>query len=258
MKFIRILPDTWASTRCPFSSSTRNMALGRGSTTVPSTSIASSLVIRSSHRRPRLHARPDLWAVLRDGDGVLEGTRQAAVLGDRRPAVFEDADLPGSHGHHRLDGQHHAGLEPWAAPGLPEVRHLRILVELPPDAVAHEGPHHPEAVALAVALHGVRDVAEAVAGTALADGLVEALARHVEQLLPPRRDGPHRQRDGAVGVVPLDDAAQVQPDDVPLGKAALLRRDAVDDLLVDGWAHRGRGAPGPPEGRLGAARTGES
>src|SRR6266566_1933986 len=33
----------WASTLCPFSSSTRNMALGRGSTTVPSTSIASSL-----------------------------------------------------------------------------------------------------------------------------------------------------------------------------------------------------------------------
>src|SRR5512132_2308046 len=33
----------WASTLCPFSSSTRNMAFGRGSTTVPSTSIASSL-----------------------------------------------------------------------------------------------------------------------------------------------------------------------------------------------------------------------
>src|SRR5436190_21615681 len=33
----------WASTLCPFSSSTRNMALGRGSTTVPSTSMTSSL-----------------------------------------------------------------------------------------------------------------------------------------------------------------------------------------------------------------------
>src|SRR5215210_4015201 len=31
----------WARTRCPLSSSTRNMALGRGSTTEPSTSIAS-------------------------------------------------------------------------------------------------------------------------------------------------------------------------------------------------------------------------
>src|SRR5262249_44682455 len=32
-----------ASTRCPFSSSTRNMAFGNGSTTVPSTRIVSSL-----------------------------------------------------------------------------------------------------------------------------------------------------------------------------------------------------------------------
>src|SRR3954453_21046539 len=40
---IRILPEICASTVCPFSSSTRNIALGRGSTTVPSTSITSSL-----------------------------------------------------------------------------------------------------------------------------------------------------------------------------------------------------------------------
>src|SRR6185436_6967827 len=42
MKFMRILPLTCASTRCPLSSSTRNIAFGSGSTTVPSTSIASS------------------------------------------------------------------------------------------------------------------------------------------------------------------------------------------------------------------------
>src|SRR3954463_6878060 len=39
-----------ASTLCPFSSSTRNMALGNGSTTVPSTRIVSSLgLARTSH-----------------------------------------------------------------------------------------------------------------------------------------------------------------------------------------------------------------
>src|SRR5215813_1020158 len=42
MKFMRILPLTCASTRWPLSSSTRNIAFGSGSTTVPSTSIASS------------------------------------------------------------------------------------------------------------------------------------------------------------------------------------------------------------------------
>lgn len=42
MKCIRILPETWARILWPFSSSTRNIALGRGSITRPSTSITSS------------------------------------------------------------------------------------------------------------------------------------------------------------------------------------------------------------------------
>ena len=42
MKYLRILPEMWASTTCSFSSSTLNMALGRVSTTVPVTSIASA------------------------------------------------------------------------------------------------------------------------------------------------------------------------------------------------------------------------
>src|SRR5437016_2063217 len=45
MRFIRILPDTWARTLWPLSITTRNIALGNGSTTLPSTSIPSSLLI---------------------------------------------------------------------------------------------------------------------------------------------------------------------------------------------------------------------
>ena len=48
MKNLRILPLTWAKTRWPFSSSTRNIALGSGSTTVPSTDMPSSLATRFS------------------------------------------------------------------------------------------------------------------------------------------------------------------------------------------------------------------
>ncbi len=43
MKFIRIFPEIWARIRCPFSNSTRKVALGSVSRTVPSTSIGSSL-----------------------------------------------------------------------------------------------------------------------------------------------------------------------------------------------------------------------
>jgi hypothetical protein len=41
MKFMRIFPETWANILWPFFNSTRNMAFGRGSTTFPSTSMAS-------------------------------------------------------------------------------------------------------------------------------------------------------------------------------------------------------------------------
>lgn len=42
MKFIRIFPETWAKTLCPFLSSTLNIAFGKVSTTLPSTTIGSS------------------------------------------------------------------------------------------------------------------------------------------------------------------------------------------------------------------------
>src|ERR1041385_8190669 len=48
IKFLRILPETCASTWCLFSNSTLNMALGNGSRTVAITSIASSLLMHLS------------------------------------------------------------------------------------------------------------------------------------------------------------------------------------------------------------------
>src|SRR6516164_8166150 len=108
----------WARTLWPFSSSTRNMALGNGSTTVPSTRIVSSLGLartvhhlmqigraRSAQNRrkaewsvytaPRpafqrarsqgLGEREHLGTVLGDGDRVLEVRRPTPVTRDDRP-----------------------------------------------------------------------------------------------------------------------------------------------------------------------------
>src|SRR6188472_977304 len=71
---MRIFPDIWANTLCPFSSSTRNMALGSGSTTVPSTRIVSSLGLarrvhhleNSGHTSPRESAANGLRADRKD------------------------------------------------------------------------------------------------------------------------------------------------------------------------------------------------
>ena len=87
MKCIRILPEMCASTLCPFSSSTRNIALGSGSTTVPSTWIPSSFAnpILVSYQSSEL--REDLGPVRPDRHGVLEVGAQRAVLRHHRPAV---------------------------------------------------------------------------------------------------------------------------------------------------------------------------
>src|SRR5256885_11653143 len=109
-----------ASTLWPFSSSTLNMAFGSGSTTVPSTRMASSLgfargihlrfqgfgaanVQQAARARPlsisgiatprrsrrRLHPLGEgehLGAVVGDGDGVFEVGGERPVTGDDRPA----------------------------------------------------------------------------------------------------------------------------------------------------------------------------
>ena len=88
---------------------------------------------------------------------------------------------------HRLDRQHHARHQPRAPARLPEVRHLRVLVQLRADPVADELPHHREAVRLDVRLHRVPDVGDAVARPGLRDAEVQRLARHLQQPLAPRR-----------------------------------------------------------------------
>ena len=52
MKCIRIFPETWARSLCPLSSSTRNIALGNGSSTFPLTSTTSSLFAMRSRLPP--------------------------------------------------------------------------------------------------------------------------------------------------------------------------------------------------------------
>ena len=159
----------------------------------------------------------------------------------------------GAHGDHGLDGEHHAGLEHGAPSGVAEVRHLRLLVERPPDSVIHEGTHYPEAMALAMLLHGVGDVADAIAHAALHDGFVETLPRDVDELLHPGRHRAHGERHRAITVVAFYDTPEIEPDDVALLELPLGRRNTVDDFLVDRGAHRGRIPAVALEGRGGSS-----
>jgi len=82
MKCIRILPEAWASTLCPLANSTRNMALGKFSFTVPSTSIASFLAISSRGLSPPWDARrpKKIVYVRRDSYGNVSTSGSPSVI----------------------------------------------------------------------------------------------------------------------------------------------------------------------------------
>jgi hypothetical protein len=84
----------------------------------------------------------------------------------------------------------------------------------------------------------VADVAETVARHRGGDARLHSPPRGVDELgrlARHRSDGPGPS---AVGVPAADDAADVDADQVAVGKAAAGRWDAVDDLVVDAGADR--------------------
>src|ERR1041385_8454724 len=107
MKFLRIFPETCASTWCLFSNSTLNMALGNGSRTVAITSIASSLLMHLS-KNYDASLRQNHWSVFRDGNTVFEVSAVAAIHGHRSPLVIQDPRFWPAGIHHRLNRQDHS------------------------------------------------------------------------------------------------------------------------------------------------------
>src|SRR5690349_18292475 len=119
-------------------------------------------------------------AVRRDGDGVLEVRRQAAVGRHHGPLVAQGAGGRIADGDHRLDGERHP-LEQTRPPlGTSVVRHLRLLVEPGADPVAHQLAYHPEPGRLGYLLNRVPDVAHVVAHPRLSNAGRQALPGHRE------------------------------------------------------------------------------
>src|SRR5439155_18458593 len=158
MKFILILPEMWARTLWPFSSSTRNMAFGSGSTTVPSTWTPSSFAIPLVGLDPGEDHRPGGA----DRDGVLEVGRKTPVRRHDRPLVRQGQHFRGARVHHRFDREHHPFLELWPLPRAPVIGHLGLLVKLPSDPVPDERADHAESVARRFPLDRGRDIRNAV------------------------------------------------------------------------------------------------
>src|SRR5579863_41445 len=258
------------------------MAFGSGSTTVAITSIASSFPLFSPGFffsgsglldlaiRPYLESWSNLVPCLPDGPGgfprprqnprpfgghgygVLEVRRVAAVCRYCGPLIVEYLHGRPAGVHHRLDGKHHALLQPRALPRRPVVWKLRILVHPRSNAVAHEFPNHRIAVLFDPFLHRCGDISEPVAGPNLLDRVLERLARHLQELFTPRRDFPHRDGQGCIREVALQLDAEIHREDVAFPQPARGRWDAMHHLLIDRGTHGTRVAPIALESR---ART---
>src|SRR5207245_1203784 len=131
MKFIRIFPLTCASTLWPFSSSTRNIAFGSGSTTVPSTSIASSLVIALNSPAPadpvtdeRPHDRESIGLDVRLDRvrHVGESTARVALPDAEIQALARDVQELQHVGRHGPDGQRERAIRVVPLYDAPEVK----------------------------------------------------------------------------------------------------------------------------------------
>src|ERR1700734_1030604 len=160
IKFLRIFPDTCASTWCLFSNSTLNMAFGRGSRTTAITSIASSLLMHplnqllafsswllAKSQEPKANSlfRQNHWPIFRHRHAMLKVCAETAIGGDRGPLIAQNARLRLAKIHHRFDGDYHAFAQLRAVTPRSVIRHLRLFVQVRSNSMPNELANHAEA-----------------------------------------------------------------------------------------------------------------
>ena len=143
--------------------------------------------------------------------------------------------MPVAHGDHRLYGQRHSRLQAHAASGAAKVGDGRILVHLFADAVSAQIADDAVALGFGVCLHGVGDVAQAVAGAGLIGPQPEALFRIADELFRLGVCLAHGRGEGAVGLPAVQDYAAVHGEYLSFLEA-VFRGKAVHDLVVHGCA----------------------
>ena len=116
-----------------------------------------------------------------------------------------------------LDGEEHARPQLGTGAGAARVDDFRAVVEQAPDAVPAEIAHNAVAVGFGMALDGVGNVAEAVAGPGLLEPEHQAFVSNVDQLLRFDRDVAdevlrlcRRARRFRIGSRPGDDIAVLE------------------------------------------------
>ena len=138
------------------------------------------------------------------------------IPGHNGPVIVHPDHLIGPHIDHGLHCQGHARLQQKSLALHGKIGHLRVLMEMGADAVAHQIPDHTVAKALGVRLDRRRDLSQVAACLRKPDPLKKALLRYIHQLLRFRRYLAYGPGPGCVRMISLIDHAGVQTDDIPL------------------------------------------
>ena len=123
------------------------------------------------------------------------------------------------------------GLSSGPVPGRPAWTTSGLSWKSAADAVAAEVAHNAVAVGLRVALDGVGDVAEVVAGLGLLEAEHQAFVGDVDQLARLQRHIADEVHAAGVAVPAVDDRGHVDVDDVAVLKRLLARNAVADDVI---------------------------
>ena len=134
--------------------------------------------------------------------------------------------------------------------GFAVVRDLGAFMQVFTYTVTDVVAHDREAVRLDVCLNGGADVGNTIAHTGKFNAFKEALARDCDQLFRLVAYLSAGDGSGAVTVVAADVGADIHLDDIALADDMRLRRNAVNDLIVDGHTRTARKTAVAKEGRL--------
>src|SRR5262245_37676183 len=166
---------------------------------------------------------------------MLEMSRQAAVFGDRRPAVLFNFNFVTSSIDHRLDGQNHPFLQSNPAVRLTIIWHRRFLMQLFTDAMTDEGADNRVARALCGLLNRKTEIPQPLSVLKLFNASIQRLLRNLHQTLGFVTHLSHPNRHRRLTIEAFANHPVVQTDDVSLTQRS-MGRNSMDNFLIDRYA----------------------
>ena len=167
-----------------------------------------------------------------NGYGVLEVSGRLAVAGYYAPAVVKHGQFMTAHRYHWLNGYAQTVFQLLARALIAIVRHLRVLVHLMSDAVTYKLAHYTISVTLAMLLHCMANVAEAVSHNSLLNALVKRLLCYTQELLDLGLDLTHTKSVARVTAKAVNKCAAIHRHNVAIMQWLVIW-NAVHHHIVD-------------------------